>query len=485
MPIANVAGRVVRLSVFAAFGLAGVREASADKIVLRGGTQVPGKVVADPKSPEWVTVIQVRGKTPLRYRKTQILEIIAEPGPLDAYLARREETPKTAEGEFALGEWCESKKLVDLASVHFEAALVLDPAFAPSHKKLGHALVADRWLSGDELREAQGLVKYKGKWITREEREQHDKEDMRAAEQGVWVRRIRQLRDAAGYGADDRRREAEMQLMEIREPAAVAPLIKVLGDDIPAMRTLLSHVLGVIPGGEAALGLVNLLVHEADADVRHTYLDELSRRKEPEVGKQLVRALRAERPEIINRAAWALANLKVVDAVPSLINALVTSKSEVVMAPSPGAPAGGMNMNVNFNSGPIYNPSLGVPVAFNGSSVGYLTGPVVAPGVVAFGATSAPAYGVGPYAPAYPQSDNPALDGNTLAQTSIAAGGGVNGTRGPVPRIVTVAVQNVEVHSALVKLTGEDFEYNVPSWKNWLRTSFHARAAPAKRVPQP
>jgi len=268
--------------------------------------------------------------------------------------------------------------------------------------------------------------------------------------------------------------------MEIREAAAVTPLIKVLGNDIPPMKSLLSHVLGAIPGSESALGLVNLLVHEADADVRHTYLDELGHRKEPEISKQLVRALRADHPEIVNRAAWALANLKVVDAVPSLINALVTSKTEIVMAPSPGAPAGGMNMNVNFNSGPVYNPGYGIPVAYNGSSVGYLTGPVVAPGVVAFGAGSAPAYGAGSFAPVYSPNDP-----NAQALAPIAAGGGVNATRGPVPRLVTVAVQNVEVHSALVKLTGHDFDFDIPTWKNWLRVSFHARSEPPKRVPQP
>lgn len=461
------------------FSLTNLSPASADRITLRGGGQIRGKVLPDPKSADRVMVLTERGKTPIRFQRAQILEVVAEESALDAYLVRLAETPETAEAEYSLGEWCGSKKLADLAALHFETALSFDKGFAPAHKKLGHVLIGGRWLAGDELREAQGLVKYKGKWVTREESEHHEKDDATAAEQGVWIRRIRLLREAMVYGADDRRREAETQFMEIRDPSAVGPLIKVLGADVDAMRRLLPHVLGVIPGSESALALVNILVHESDGDIRHSYLDELNRRTEPEINKRLVRALRAEQPEIINRAAWALANLKVIDAVPSLINALVTSKDEVVMAPAAGAPAGGMNMGVNFNSGPIFNPGYGVPVAFNGSSVGYLTGPVVAPGVVAFGATGVPAYG-GAFAPAYPN-----IDGSSLAQTPIAAGGGVNGTRGPVPKILTFSVQNVEVHAALVKLTGQDFGYDLPSWRIWLRTSFHAESAPAKRVPQP
>lgn len=489
MPHANEQARTISRNVMITTGavvfclLANLSRATADRITLRGGGQIRGKVLADPKSADRVLVLTERGKTPIRFQKVQILEVVAEPSPLDAYLVRLAETPKTAEAEFQLGEWCGSKKLADLASLHYETALSFDKEFAPAHKKLGHVLIGDRWLVGDELREAQGLIKYKGKWIIREDLEQHEKNDATVAEQTVWIRRIRLLREAMAYGADDRRREAETQFMQIRDPNAVAPLIKVLGADVDAMRKLLAHVLGLIPGTESALALVNILVHESDGDIRHSYLDELNRRTEPEIKKQLVRALTAQQPEIINRAAWALANLKVIDAVPSLINALVTSKDEIVMAPSPGAPAGagGMNMGVNFNSGPTFSPGYGVPIAYNGSSVAYLTGPVVAPGVVAFGATGAPAYGAGPYAPGmYPN-----IDGSSLAQTPIAAGGGVNGTRGPVPKILTFSVQNVEVLAALVKLTGQDFGYDLPSWRNWLRTSFHSEPAPAKRVLQP
>ena len=479
MHFANHQGRAILIATLALLSI-NISRAMADRITLRGGGQIRGKVLTDPTSPERVTVLTERGKTPLRFQKTQIIEVLAEPGPLDEYIKRRQESHKTAESEFALGEWCDSKKLVDLAALHYENALHLDPSFAAAHKKLGHALHGDRWLVGDELREAQGLVKHKGKWVTREELARLEKENQSASDQAVWIRRIRLLREAVVHGSDDRRREAESQLMEIRELTAIAPLVKVLGSDVDGMRILLSHVLGVITEPEAALALVNLLVHESSPDVRHAYLDELGRRQDPEIPKQLVRALRAESPEIINRAAWALSNLKMIEAVPSLVNSLVTSKTEVVIAPSPGAPPGG-NTNVNFNSGPIFNPGFGVPVAFNGSSVGYMTGPIVAPGVIAFGATSGPAYGVGPYAPAI----MPNIDGSSLAQTPIAAGGGVTGTRGPTPRLVTVSVQNVEVLAALVKLTGHDFGYNVTDWRQWLRTSFHAQPTPAKRIPQP
>jgi hypothetical protein len=158
----------------------------------------------------------------------------------------------------------------------------------------------------------------------------------------------------------------------------------------------------------------------------------------------------------------------------------------MVMGP-PAAPAEGAAITATFGSGPVAPPiGMGTvpiaaggmaPIAYNGSSIGYLTGPVVGPGVAAFGATSVPAYPINPLA-----SFNA---GAAYAGTGINAGGGLAGSRGPVPRMVTETFQNTEVLAALVKLTGQDFGYNVSTWRRWLRTSFQPDPAPARSVPQP
>ena len=467
---------VVLLLVFGAIG-----EARADRIVLRGGGQVKGKVVADPRGPDRMTVIPEHGKTPLVFEKAKVLQIIAEPGPLDEYLPKRESAAATAQAQYDLGLWCEQVKLTDLAEVHYEAAIAHDKAFAPAHKKLGHVLVGDAWLGGDDLREARGLVRYKGKWVTREESQRQEKESADAAEQSSWTRRIRQLREAIVYGPDDRRREAESQLMALQDVAAVAPLVRVLGADSEAMRTHLAHALGAIKGAESASALVSLLLAEGDRDVRLTTMDELERRNSPEVQKQLARALGSKTPEVVNRAAWALANLKAVPTVPALVGALVTTKYEVVMAPIASGPSAGMPITATFGGGPIGSNALGAPIAYNGSSIAYLNGPVVGPGAVAFGATSVPLYPL-PEVPSPIANQNA---GGVLASTGINAGGGVVGTRGPVPQVVGIAVENTEVLAALVKLTGRDFGYDVAAWKRWLRTSFQPDPAPARHVPQP
>lgn len=453
----------------------------ADRIVLRGGGQLRGKVLADPVHKDRVIVMTERGKTPLTFAKAQIQEVTAEPSVLDGYLAKREVAPDTAEGQYELGLWCEEQKLRDLAELHYEAAIRQDKGFEPAHLKLGHVKQGVRWLVGDEIREAQGLVRLKGKWVTQEEKDLREKEGVKATEQGAWMRKIRVLREALLYGQEDRRREAETQLMEIKDPLAVGPLMRTLGEDIDTMRSTLAHVLAMIPGPEAEAALVERLLMEVEPGVRHTTMDEIRRRRSAESIKHLKRGLRSKTPEVVNRAAWGIAMLDDKTAVPSLVNALVMTRRETVMAPSAGGFGEAASINATFGAVPPTSGMAATPIAFNGYSVGYLTPPAVGPGVVAYGAFSAPYYPV-----PNPMADVPGgAYGSSLANTPIAAGGGINGSRGPMPQLVYVSIQNAEVLSALIKLTGQDFGYNVDAWRRWVRTAFQAEKAPARRVPQP
>ena len=123
-------------------------ESRADRITLRGGGQIRGKVLPDPQSPDRVTILTESGKTPLSFQKAQILQVTAEPSVLDEYLARRDRLTSTAEANYELGVWCEEHKLKDLAELHFEAAVKHDKSYEPAHQKLGHVLLGDQLALG-------------------------------------------------------------------------------------------------------------------------------------------------------------------------------------------------------------------------------------------------------------------------------------------------------------------------------------------------
>lgn len=465
--------KFVLLAGFAALVSTG-SDVRADRIVLRGGGQIRGKVIPDPAHPKMITVLTEKGKAPLTFEKPKVVEVVPEPSILDDYVVKKDKAVSTAESQFALGQWCEEHKLPGLATSHYEAALRYDKAFAPAHQKLGHVLYADRWLTQDELREAQGLVRYKGKWMTKEEKETREAQSATTGEQATWVRRLKRLREALFFGNEAKQQSAEDQIRAIKEPIAVKPLLIVFGDsEAPAVRTLLDSVLGTIDGPEAARALAVRLLMEGDGQVRQAVMEQLARREEPVVVPQLVKALRSENPAIVNRAAWGLGNLNDATVVPSLISALVTTQYRVVMGEGEGGNGGAVGMNfgsVGIGTGaggvPVAYGVGGPPIAYNGSSVAYMVGPVVGPGVVAYGAATAPAFG--------------------LPGTALPYSGGAPATgRGPIPKLVPVVFQNIEVLGALTKLTNQDFGYNADAWKRWVSRSFKPETAPARKVAQP
>ncbi len=229
--------------------------------------------------------------------------------------------------------------------------------------------------------------------------------------------------------------------MAIREAEAVGPLLRVLGNDEPEQRILLAHVLSRIPGKEATAALVKQILAEPADQVRPVILDKLKERNDPVAISQLVRALSAVDTLVINRAAWTLGHLEAVAVVPRLIPALLSHEQRVIIPPldGPTVLSSGMSGMIPL-----------APVAYSLNNMAYLTPPAVSAGAVAYGVTSAPFYGQTP---------------------------GVGGPAGltikpPEPRVVTFTFRNVEVLAALQKLTGQDFGYDIDSWRRWVAARF-------------
>jgi len=426
----------------------------ADTIVLRGGGQVQGKVLPDPQNENRLQVWLLQGRKPLSFLKAQIVEVIPKASPLDDYFEKSKRAPQTVQAQYDLGAWCEQNKLADLAKIHYESALTIDKSFEPAHRKLGHVFHDGYWLSRDDLSAVQGLVKYKGRWISTEEKAKRMAEEETAATQTSWVRRIKILRQAIVNGPDGRRREAETQLMAIRDSNAVKPLLQVLGNDEPPQRILLAHVLSAIPGNDATAALVKQILAEPTSEVRTVIFEKLKDRDETGIVPQLVRALSSSDIQVINRAAWTLGNLGAVEVVPKLIPVLLTHEQRLLMVTrdNPNQPA------IGVPGVPM------VPLAMNNNSIALQTPPVVNQGAVAFGMMSLPAYAL-PYG------------------FSMNVGAQIDNR--PDLRLFTFTFRNTEVLAALEKMTGQDFGYDLESWRHWVSREFNPSPRPARRVIQP
>jgi hypothetical protein len=452
-------------------------EGRADRIQLRGGGEVKGVVVKDPSHPQQVMVQTETGSKPVAFQKSQVVGVVRESGPLDEYFARRDKLDPTADAQYEFGLWCEQNKLAGLAQVHYQRAVELDKTHAGAHKKLGHVLNNDTWVTYDELRAAQGMVKVKGRWVSRQRQDQLAKGANEQADQGSWTRRIRILYRKLTAGTNDERADAERQLGAIQDPAAIPGLVKILGMGTDADRARLAHILGAISGPVAQTALVERTLSEPDVTVRKVALDELIRRKESDTATRFGRALRSEDPVVIGRAAWALAGLGVKAAVPKLVPLLVQVERKTFFDPQAGG--GGGNMNVTFGQQNVPPGGMNSVPAGAGAQ-GFTTtrtlpamGAAVGPGVVAYGAVGVPlvsgaALGGG---------------GTGLWPGEVATGPATRSM--PPTRTLVIFHPNHEVLAALESLTGRNFGFNLDAWQEWLNTEFRVESTPTRRAPQP
>jgi hypothetical protein len=446
----------------------------ADRILIRGGGEIEGVVLpADAARPGMVRVLTATTSRPLEFKADQVASVERKHDALREYLERAQEVDATAQAEYDLGEWCEQQGLSGPAKNHYRASVEHDPSFAPGHKKLGHVLHNGTWMTYDEQRTVQGLIKHKGRWISLQEKEALDEKEAFSSEQDAWFRRLKVIRQKLASPDARVREQAESQLVNIREAAAIKPLMRVFGADDASTRVRLAQLIAAVAGPEARDALIRLLITEPVLTVRQATLHELETLHEAETPDRLIKALESKDQIVVARAGWALGSLGTLKAVPKLISVLVkvevkwifdpTSQAQPNMSvglveagPGPAIPAGAGGFAVPGASGTVSPGYIA-----GGVSVPVLTGPVVGEGVVAYGATSVP-FG-------------------TFTGLNL---GGTNPHR-PVMRRVTNVYRNEEVLAALEKLTGVSFGYDIPAWRRWQRQSFRPSTTPERRVPQP
>jgi hypothetical protein len=143
-------------------------------------------------------------------------------------------------------------------------------------------------------------------------------------------------------------------------------------------------------------------------------------------------------------------------AVPSLVAALVSVEERLILVPAEGEGTAALPSGL---PGPVL-------MGMNATFAAYMTGPAMAPGAVGYGAAAVPWIGTGPFPGA--------------SYFGVGAP-----SRGPQPRYVHDVYQNVEVRSALGRLTGQDFEYDRQAWRQWIKTSFNPNPTPVREVRQP
>src|SRR5262249_6319295 len=119
---------------------------------------------------------------------------------------------------------------------------------------------------------------------------------------------------------------ANKQLRAIREPAAVEPLARILGDHKGPVddRKLLVEVLGLIDHPESTDAILKIAMGDPQVDVRDVAIEAIKPRKNPSLLKKLVGYLKDNDNKKVNHSAAILAEVGDMSVVPDLIEALET-----------------------------------------------------------------------------------------------------------------------------------------------------------------
>lgn len=321
--------RLTLLIVASAFAAVAGGAAQGDIVVLKSGGRIVGEPVTDPPAGRDTVTLKTLPGVIVAVPRTEIEEHIRQtPAELE-YDKIRTRYPDTVEGQWELAEWCREHNLPQQRETHLRRLLELDPDNVRVRAILGYTKVNGEWKTRDEVMREQGYVLHKGRWMLPQEVQILEERDQRQASERDWTQRIRRLITRL-----DVEPGAAEQLQNIREPAAVKPLLKVLSEERrDPVRLLLVQILTRIDSPEAKRALAVLAVEDPVEEIRLACLKSLAESQFSESVPYFIGRLRDNNNVIVNRAAAALKVMGDKTAIPALIDALVTTH-RVVLPPA-------------------------------------------------------------------------------------------------------------------------------------------------------
>ncbi len=315
-------------------GAALLGPARGDEVILSNGGVLQGEVASDPEKPLDEVHVQTAAGVKVRLPRAQVKDTLAINPTRAEYRRRATRTADTVEGQLALAEWCREEKLLSERDAHLRRVLELEPDHAATRLALGYQRAAGGWFTREELQTKLGYVRFDGRWRTAQEVEilkRQDKDEKAAKD---WVVKLNRWRNWLG---GRRSNEALAGFAQISDPYAVAGLVKLLNDEVnPTFRLLYLRSLSQIDSPAAVQALTRFALMDREAEVRETSIDELVRRKSPDIVSSISKSLRSKNNVVVNRAAYALGRLGDTAAVGPLIDALVTTHKFQVQQQSAG-----------------------------------------------------------------------------------------------------------------------------------------------------
>ena len=318
--------------------------AMGEVFVLTSGGRVVGELLNPDESPRQTFVVKTSDHGRVVLARSQVKQVLHPRAEQLEYEKLRPRFPDTVPGQWALAEWCRQKRLLTERNTHLERIVELDPDHAQARRALGYSQVDGRWVTQDQLMQQRGYKKYKGKWMLPQEIELIENKQTAEDAEDAWSQKLPRWRKWLFTKRDS---DGRQNIMEIKDPHAVTPLVRLLTSDASQhARVMYVEVLANIGTPEAVKALATCSMEDPDEEVRLTCLDFLQKAKHPDVVTFYVGKLEDKNNAVVNLAAVGLGRMKDPSAVGPLIDALVTTHKYRIVSGTPGS------MSSTFGTGP-------------------------------------------------------------------------------------------------------------------------------------
>ncbi|MBI4712388.1 MAG: hypothetical protein HY762_03670 [Planctomycetes bacterium] len=139
-------------------------------ILKKKNVKIEGKIVAEDK--DKVTIETYPGRTTVISRK-DISQLTKGKAPWEVYEEKKRKIKDTAKEHYDLGKWCKEHKLTSEAKQEWEKTIALDPEHKAARAALGYVKDdAGKWRLENELMKSKGMIRFEGKWVSKDKFEE-------------------------------------------------------------------------------------------------------------------------------------------------------------------------------------------------------------------------------------------------------------------------------------------------------------------------
>jgi hypothetical protein len=299
--------------------------ARGDVLELTNGGRVEGRIVTDAAQDKTMYVIELSAGGRLTIPRSEVARIDSTSEVEREYAELARSSPDTVQAHWKLADWCRDHKLRDLSQQHLARSLELDPNHAQARSLLGFRKAGGQWMTRDQVMAARGMVKYDGRYVTRQHVELLERQKKVEVSQADWAKELDRLRRWLTGRRADRAAEARAEIRAIRDPLAADALVALVRrENDPELKRLWIEVAAGLQSQLALDTLIDLSLTDPDEELRSTCLEYVIRSGRPGIITPYIRALKSRDNELINRAGAALGQIGDRDAIGPLIEALVT-----------------------------------------------------------------------------------------------------------------------------------------------------------------